>query len=50
MLVGSVVIRAYNPGRQRQEDLCELGGQPNLHRELQDSQGYIERPSLKQTN
>jgi hypothetical protein len=33
-------------GRQRQADLCEFQGQPDLHSELQDSQGYIHRETL----
>lgn len=28
----------------------QVRGQPGLHRELQDSQGYVERPCLKKKN
>lgn len=34
------------PSRQRQVD-CWVQGQPGLHRKLQDSQGYIEKPCLE---
>jgi hypothetical protein len=33
---------------QRQEDLC-VQGHPGLQSELQDSQSYTEKPSLKKT-
>jgi hypothetical protein len=36
-------------GRQRQADFC-VQGQPGLQSEFQDSQGYTEKPCLKQTN
>jgi hypothetical protein len=35
--------------RQRQVDFC-VQGQPGLQSEFQDSQGYTEKPCLKQTN
>jgi hypothetical protein len=33
-------------GRQRQADFC-VQGQPGLQSELQDSQGYTEKPCLE---
>lgn len=44
-----VVAHAYNPNPQEVEAGGLLGteGQPVLHREYQDSQGYIARPYLK---
>ena len=33
-------------GRQRQADIW-VQGQPNLHNEFWDSQGYIQKPSLE---
>jgi hypothetical protein len=36
-------------GRQRQADFS-VQGQPDLQSEFQDSQGYKEKPCLKQTN
>ena len=43
-----MVARTFNPalGRQRQADFWVLG-QPVLQSELQDSQSYTEKPSLK---
>jgi hypothetical protein len=44
-----VVAYAYNPIPQEVEagGLLGIEGQPVLHREYQDSQGYIARPYLK---
>jgi hypothetical protein len=42
-VVGTPLIPAL--GRQRQVELCEWG-QPGLHSEHQDSQGYKVRPCL----
>jgi hypothetical protein len=36
-------------GRQRQADFW-VRGQPGLHSEFQDSQGYIEKPCLEKQN
>jgi hypothetical protein len=33
-------------GMQRQADLLSIWGQPDLHREFKDSQGYILQPCL----
>jgi hypothetical protein len=35
--------------RQRQADFC-IPGQPGLQSELQDSQGYTEKPCLEKQN
>jgi hypothetical protein len=36
--------------RQRQTDLCKFEANLVLESEFQDSQGYTEKPYLKQTN
>ena len=41
-----VMVHAFNPRRQRQEDLW-VWGQPGLQNEFQDRQGYAEKPYLK---
>ena len=44
-----VVVHVFDPSTQEAEaggSLC-VQGQPGLHREFQDGQGYIVRPCLK---
>ena len=44
-----MVAHAFHPGTweaERQADLC-MGGQPGLHSEFQDGQGYTEKSCLK---
>ena len=47
-----MVAQAFNPSTEKAEAGGSLGwGQPGLQSELQDSQGYSEKPYLKkQTN
>ena len=43
------MANVFDPSIQEAEaggSLC-VGGQPNLHREFQDTQGYMEKPCLK---
>jgi hypothetical protein len=46
-----MVVHTFNPalGRQRQVNFW-VRNHPSLQSEFQDSQGYTEKPCLKQTN
>jgi hypothetical protein len=44
------VVHAFNPSTQEAEAGRGVPGQPGLQSEFQDSQGYTEKPCLKNKN